>query len=116
MGMIKGVIKREGLDLSEARMLDASGDDQDNQGGDVGSRGTGVSLEGSMRVESLMPVGGWSDRRDGEGGDGSWCWGMVQWGGPGGSRELEWMQLHCVSQSGLSGDDAPDNYWWLNLA
>ena len=61
-------------------------------------------------------MGGWSDHGDGEGGDGGWCWGMVQQGGPGGSRELEWVQLHHVSQSGLSGDDSPDNYWWPNLA
>ena len=33
MGMIEGVIEREGLDSSEAGMLDASGDDQDDQGG-----------------------------------------------------------------------------------
>ena len=55
MGMIEGVIEREGLDSSEARMSDASGDDWDDQGGDVGSSGAGASLERSMRVESLMP-------------------------------------------------------------
>ena len=34
MGMIEGVIEREGTDLSEAKTSDASGNDQDNQGGD----------------------------------------------------------------------------------
>ena len=54
MGMIEGAIEREGSS-SEAGMLGASGDNRDDQGGDVGSGGTGASLEGSMRVESLMP-------------------------------------------------------------
>ena len=54
MGMIEGAIEREGLDSSEAGTSDASGDDQDDQGGDAGSRDAGASLEGSMRVESLM--------------------------------------------------------------
>ena len=59
MGMIEGVIKREGLDSLEAGMLDASGDDQDDQGGDVGSGDVGVSLEGSTRVESpILQEGG----------------------------------------------------------
>ena len=54
MGMIEGAIEREGLDSLEAGMLDASGDDQDDQGGDAGSRDTGASLEGSTRVECPM--------------------------------------------------------------
>ena len=58
MGMIKGVIKREGLDSLEAGTSDASGDDQDNQGGDTGNGDAGASLEGSMRVESPMPQEG----------------------------------------------------------
>ena len=83
MGMIEGVIEREGLDSSAAGTLDASGDDQDDQGGDTGSGGAGVSLEGSMRVESPMPwegglitemereameagAGGWFNRVDQE--------------------------------------------------
>ena len=57
MGMIKGAIKREGS-LSEAGMLDASGNDQDNQDGGTGNGGAGASLEGSMRVESPMPQEG----------------------------------------------------------
>ena len=55
MGMSEGAIEREGLDSLEAGTSDASGDDQDNQGGDAGSGDTGASLEGSTRVESLMP-------------------------------------------------------------
>ena len=38
MGMIEGAIEREGLSSSEAGTSDASGDDQDNQGGDAGNR------------------------------------------------------------------------------
>ena len=53
MGMIKGVIEREGS-LSEAGTSDTSGDDQDDQDGEGDNRGTGVSLEGSIRVESPM--------------------------------------------------------------
>ena len=53
--MIEGAIEREGLDSLEAGTLDASDDDQDNQGGDAGSRDAGASLEGSTRVESPMP-------------------------------------------------------------
>ena len=41
--------------LLEVETLGASGDDQGDQAGDEGSRGTGASLEGSMRVGSLMP-------------------------------------------------------------
>ena len=55
MGMIKGVIEREGLDSSEAGTSDASGNGLDNQGGDAGSGDTGASLEESTRVESPMP-------------------------------------------------------------
>ena len=54
MGMIEGAIEREGLDSSEAGTSDASGDDQDDQDGGMGSRDAGASLEGSTRVESLM--------------------------------------------------------------
>ena len=54
MGMIEGAIEREGLDSLEAGTLDASDDDQDNQGGDAGSGDAGASLEGSTRVESPM--------------------------------------------------------------
>ena len=53
MGMIEGAIEREGSS-SEAGMLGASGDNQDDQGGDGDNGGAGASLEGSMRVESLM--------------------------------------------------------------
>ena len=54
MEMIEGAIEREGLDSLEAGTLDASDDDQDNQGGDAGSGDAGASLEGSTRVESPM--------------------------------------------------------------
>ena len=53
-GMIEGVIEREGLSSSEARTLDASGNNQDTQEGGTGNMDAGASLEGSMRVESPM--------------------------------------------------------------
>ena len=58
MGMIEGAIEREKLSLSEAGMSGASGDGQDDQDGDTGSGDTGASLEGSMRVNNLMPLEG----------------------------------------------------------
>ena len=54
MGMIEGVIEREGGSSSGARTSDASGDNLDDQDGGEGSRGAGASLEGSTRVESPM--------------------------------------------------------------
>ena len=58
MGMIKGAIEREGTietsDSSEARTSGASGNDQDNQGGDVVNGDVGVFWEGSMRRDSPM--------------------------------------------------------------
>ena len=58
MGMIKGVIEREGMmetsDSSEAGTSGASGNDQDNQGGDVVNRDVGVFREGSMRRDNPM--------------------------------------------------------------
>ena len=82
MGMIEGVIKREGLDSSEAKMSDASGDDQDDQGGDVGNGDVGASLEGSTRVESLMLQEGGliaeMEREVTEAGAGGWFNGVDQ--------------------------------------
>ena len=58
MGMIKGAIEREGTmetsDSLEARTSGASGNDQDNQGGDVVNRDVGVFREGSMRRDNPM--------------------------------------------------------------
>ena len=54
MGMIEGAIEREGLDSLEAGTLDASGDNQGDQGGDGDNRDSGVSQEGSTKVESPM--------------------------------------------------------------
>ena len=82
MGMIKGAIEREGLDSSEAGTLDASDNNQDNQGGDAGSGDTGVSLEGSTRVESPMPREGGlimeMEREAMEAGAGGWFNGVDQ--------------------------------------
>ena len=58
MGMIEGVIEREGLTdmsgLSEAETLGASGDSSDNQGGDEDNVDAGASMEESMRRDSPM--------------------------------------------------------------
>ena len=82
MGMIEGAIEREGLDLLEAGTSDASGDDQDDQGGGMGSRDAGVSLEGSMRVESpMLQEGGLiaeMEREATEAGAGGWFNGVDQ--------------------------------------
>ena len=82
MGMIEGAIEREGLDLLEAGTSGAFGDDQDNQGGDAGNGDAGVSLEGSMRVESPMPWEGGliteMEREVMEAGAGGWFNGMDQ--------------------------------------
>ena len=59
MGMIKGVIEREGLtdtsSSSEAGTLGASGDGPGDQGGDEDNVDAGVSTEESMRRDSPMP-------------------------------------------------------------
>ena len=82
MGMIEGVIKREGLDSLEAGTSDASGNNQDDQGGDMVSRDAGVSLEGSTRVESPMPQEGGlimeMEREAMEAGAGGWFNGVDQ--------------------------------------
>ena len=54
MGMIEGVIEREGLDSLEAGTSGASGDDQDDQDGGAGNVDAGASMEGSMRGDSLI--------------------------------------------------------------
>ena len=91
MGMIEGAIKRERLSSLEAGTLDASGNNQDNQGGDAGSRGIGASLEGSMRVESpILWEGGLiaeMEREATEAGAGGWFNGNPEdapesWSGP----------------------------------
>ena len=57
MGMIKGAIEREGLmetsSLSGSRGSVASGNNQDNQGGDAGNVDAGEST--ALRRDSLMP-------------------------------------------------------------
>ena len=56
MGMIEGAIEREGLETSSSsvsRGSGASGNNQDDQGGDVVNADTGPSLE--MRRDSPMP-------------------------------------------------------------
>ena len=42
--------------------------------------------------------------------------GVVQRESGGRPRELEWVQLQRIGQSGLSPNDSPDHYWWPNLA
>ena len=58
MGMIEGVIEREGLmdmlSSSEARTSGASGNGPEDQGGDRDNVDTGASMEESMRRDSPM--------------------------------------------------------------
>ena len=59
MGMIEGAIEREGMSSSlEAGTSDASGDNQDDQGGDMVNVDAGASMEESMRRDSPMPQEG----------------------------------------------------------
>ena len=53
LGMAEGMMV--GSSTLEAETLDASSNNQGGQGGDKDSGDTGVSLEGSMRVESPLP-------------------------------------------------------------
>ena len=110
MGMIEGAIKREGLDSSEAGTSDASGDDQGDQGGDAG-----VSLEGSMRVESPMPWEGGMiadmEREAMEAGAGGWFNGVDQ------EVPESWSGRNSVASASQDQvGTTPDNYWWPNLA
>ena len=80
LGMVEGMMAGSSLDHGTS---DASGNNRDNQDGGEGSRGTGMSLEGSTRVESPLPqegglivemerevmeagAGGWYNRLDRE--------------------------------------------------
>ena len=54
-GALEGLSRDEEGSSSGAGTSDASGDNRGDQGGDGDNRGTGVSLEGSMRVGSPMP-------------------------------------------------------------
>ena len=56
MGIIEGVIEREGLDSSEAGTSDASGEDRGDQASEGDSVDDGVFPQGSMRrADSPMP-------------------------------------------------------------
>ena len=111
MGMIEGQMEGGVTSLgasgsSGSEGLAASGDDGDDRVGDT-VRLVAGALGEVMRRDSPMP-------REGSGG--GWRWGVVQRESRGRPRELEWCQLRCVGQSGLSEDDSPDNYWRPNLA
>ena len=71
-----------GESLLDLEMLDASGNDRDNQDGDKGSGGAGVSLEENMREESPMPREGGliegMEREAMEAGAGGWYNGLDQ--------------------------------------
>ena len=56
-GMARGALEGQSTEgsSSEVERLDASGGDQDDQGGDKVSGDAGVSAEGSMRVGSPIP-------------------------------------------------------------
>ena len=119
MGMIEGAIEREGLELSsssEAGMSGASGNDEDDQGGDAVNMDAGVSTEESMRRDSLMPQEGGliaeMEREVEEAGLGGWFNGNLE----------EVLESWSGSNSGALAsqdqvrDDSPDNYRRPNLA
>ena len=107
MGMIEGAIEREGLtdtsSSSEVGMSSVSGDGPDNQDGGEDNVDAGVSMEESMRRDSLMPWEGGliaeMEREAMEAGLGGWFNG----------------NLEEVPES-WSGCNSPDNYWRPNLA
>ena len=99
----------------EAGTSGASGDVSGSQGGGEVNKAGGVS-PGEYEAGQSDAEGGRADCADGEGSDRGWSWGVVQWESGRGSGELEWAQLQCVGQSGLSPDNSPDHYWQPNLA
>ena len=94
----------------------ASGDIPVVQDGGLGQRGRWCLSPREYEAGQSDTADTGLDRVDGEGGGGSWTWGVVQWESGGHPRELEWVQLRHVGQSGSSPDDSPDHYWWPNLA
>ena len=55
MGMVKGVMEGRDQSLLEAGTSDASGSNQDDQGGEGDNGDAGASMGESMRRDSLMP-------------------------------------------------------------
>ena len=91
MGMVKGVMEGRDQSLLEAGTSDASGSNQDDQGGEGDNGDTGASMEGSMRRDSLMPWEGGliteMEREVMEAGAGGWFNGNPEevpesWSGP----------------------------------
>ena len=94
MGMIEGVIEREGLtetsSLSGSKGLAASGDDQDNQGGDMVNVDAGESMDVMRRDSPMPPTNGLiveMEREATEAGLGGWFNGNLEdvpesWSGP----------------------------------
>ena len=94
IGMIEGVIEREGtMDSLEAKTLGAFGRGLDDQGGGTDNVDTGAFMGGEHKEGQPNSMGGWVDRGDREGGDRGWTWGVVQWESGGHPGELEWVQL-----------------------
>ena len=114
MGMIEGAIEREGLtDTSSSGSggSAASGDDAEDQGGDVDNKVVGESTEMTRR-DSPMPretgLIAEMEREVMEAGAGGWFNGnpedvLESWSG-------------ANSDALASQDDSPDNYWRPNLA
>ena len=114
MGMIEGAIEREGLtDTSSSGSggSAASGDNAEDQGGDVDNEVVGESTEMSRRDSPMLRETGLiaeMEREVTEAGAGGWFNGnpedvLESWSG-------------ANSNALASQDDSPDNYWRPNLA
>ena len=117
MGMIEGAMEGEEMDSLEVKMSDASGNDQDDQDGDVGNRGTGVSMEESMRRDSPMPQEGGlieeMEREAIEAGAGGWFNGnpeevLESWSGRNSVTLSSQDQVGTILLTTIGGQTLPD--------
>ena len=115
LGMAEGVMA--GLSSLEAETSDASGGDQDGQDEDRDSRDAGVSLEGSMRVESPLPWEGGliaeMEREATEAGAGGWFNRMPQgepesWSGPNSNMSASQDRVWTTLLTTIGGQTFPN--------
>ena len=109
LGMAEGIVEGSSSDQGT---LDASGNNGDDQDGGEGSRGAGVSLEGSMRVESPLPQEGGliaeMEREAMEAGAGGWYnrldWEIEEsWSGPNSNVSASQDQVQTILLTTIGG-------------